>query len=65
MWSSLLATDSDLDEMTAELRLCCCFLCLVFSGVVEWCFCRGFCEKRGAAGGFLMVNLWWEAGERW
>jgi hypothetical protein len=27
--------------------------------------CWGFCEKRGADGGFLMVNLWWNAGERW
>ena len=30
MWFSLLVTDPDLDEMTAELRLCCCFLCLFF-----------------------------------
>jgi hypothetical protein len=32
---------------------------------VEGYFCRGFCEKRGADGGFLMVNLWWNAGEIW
>src|SRR2546430_14118338 len=50
--------------MTAELRLCCCF-CLFFSGVAGWCFCGGFCRKRGADRGFLMVNLWWNAGERW
>jgi hypothetical protein len=41
------------------------FLWLFFSGVVGWGFCRGFCEKRGADDGFLMVNLWWNAGERW
>jgi hypothetical protein len=54
----------DFDEMTAELRLCRCFAD-IFLGVVEGCFCRGFCKKRGADGGFLMVNLWWNAGERW
>jgi hypothetical protein len=36
-----------------------------FFGVVEWCFCRGFCENLAANGGFLMANLWWDAGERW
>jgi hypothetical protein len=28
-------------------------------------FCRGFCKKRGAERGFLMVKSWWNAGERW
>ena len=28
-------------------------------------FCGGFCEKRGAERGFLMVRSWWNAGERW
>jgi hypothetical protein len=28
-------------------------------------FCRGFCEKRCAERGFLMVKSWWNAGERW
>jgi hypothetical protein len=50
--------------MAAELRLC-CFFCLVFPGLVEWCFYRGFCEIVEANGGFLMVDLWWDAGERW
>jgi hypothetical protein len=36
-----------------------------FSGVVEFVFCRGFREKRGAQRGFLMVKSWWNAGERW
>jgi hypothetical protein len=34
-------------------------------GVLELCFCRGFRENEVADGGFLMVNLWWNAGERW
>src|ERR1700730_3789683 len=63
-WSSLLAIDPDSNKMTAELRLCCYFLALFFWRV-EGHFCRGFVEKRGADGGFLMVNLWWKAGERW
>jgi hypothetical protein len=25
----------------------------------------GFCEKRVAERGFLMVNSWWKAGESW
>jgi hypothetical protein len=29
------------------------------------CFCRGFCKKRGAERGFLMVKSWWNAGKRW
>ncbi len=45
-------------------ELYCCFL-RIFFGVVEWCFYRGFCENVAADGGFLMVNLWWDAGERW
>jgi hypothetical protein len=34
-------------------------------GVAEGRFCRGFCEKCGAERGFLMVRLWWIAGETW
>jgi hypothetical protein len=36
-----------------------------FSGVGNLRFCRGFCEKRCAERGFLMVKSWWNAGERW
>jgi hypothetical protein len=36
-----------------------------FSGVVEFVFCSGFREKRGAERGFLMVKSWWNAGKRW
>jgi hypothetical protein len=28
-------------------------------------FCWGFCEKRAAKRGFLMVNSWWDAGKSW
>ena len=28
-------------------------------------FLQGFWEKRVAERGLLMVNLWWNAGERW
>jgi hypothetical protein len=28
-------------------------------------FCWGFWQKRGAGCGFLMVKLWWIAGESW
>jgi hypothetical protein len=28
-------------------------------------FCWGFWQKRCAERGFLMVNLWWIAGETW
>jgi hypothetical protein len=41
------------------------FLGVNFFGVVEWCFCWGFCEKRCVACGFLMVRLWWMRGELW
>jgi hypothetical protein len=41
------------------------FLGVNFSGVVEWCFCGGFCEKRCAERGFLLVSLWWIDGELW
>jgi hypothetical protein len=33
------------------------------SGVVEGCFCGGFCEKWCEERGFLMVRLWWIDGE--
>jgi hypothetical protein len=33
--------------------------------VVEWCFCRGFCEIWAADDGVLMVSLWWIGGKRW
>jgi hypothetical protein len=36
-----------------------------FFGVVEWCFCRGFCEILVTDDGFLMVSLWWIGGKRW
>jgi hypothetical protein len=36
-----------------------------FSGVAEWRFCWGFCRKRRAERGFLLVSLWWIAGELW
>jgi hypothetical protein len=36
-----------------------------FSGVVSWRFCGGFCKKRRAERGFLMVKSWWNAGKRW
>jgi hypothetical protein len=36
-----------------------------FPGVVEWCFCRGFCEIWDADDGVLMVSLWWIGGKRW
>jgi hypothetical protein len=36
-----------------------------FLTVVNGCFCRGFCENVVADRGFLMVNFWWVAGERW
>jgi hypothetical protein len=41
------------------------FSLFVFFGVVEGCFCRGFCEKLRAERGFLMVNLWWIDGKSW
>jgi hypothetical protein len=50
--------------MTAELRLCCC-VWHYFSGVCKGVFAGILAKKRGADGGFLMVNLWWKAGERW
>jgi hypothetical protein len=31
-------------------------------GVVEGRFCRGFCKKRCAERGFLLVKLWWIRG---
>jgi hypothetical protein len=48
-------------EKRSWLRISFCF----FSGVVEFVFCGGFREKRGAERGFLMVKSWWNAGERW
>jgi len=36
-----------------------------FLGVDNLRFCWGFWQKRGAERGFLMVNLWWIAGESW
>jgi hypothetical protein len=38
---------------------------VIFFGVVEWRFCWGFWEKWGAECGFLLVSLWWIAGESW
>jgi hypothetical protein len=38
------------------------FLCKLYVKkwlVVIWRFCRGFCEKRGAERGVLVVKLWW------
>ena len=29
-----------------------------FSGVVEWCFCRGFCQNCGVECGVFVVSLW-------
>jgi hypothetical protein len=28
-------------------------------------FCRGLWQKRVVAGGFFVVNLWWNRGELW
>jgi hypothetical protein len=36
-----------------------------FLGWGNGVFAGGFCENVVADGGFLMVNLWWNAGERW
>jgi hypothetical protein len=36
-----------------------------FFGLDNQRFCWGFWQKRGAERGFLMVNLWWFAGESW
>lgn len=36
-----------------------------FLGVVEGCFCRGFCEKAGAARGVFVVSLWWIVVQTW
>jgi hypothetical protein len=36
-----------------------------FSGVVKGRFCWGFCKKRRAEHGFLVVILWWSDGELW
>jgi hypothetical protein len=36
-----------------------------FLGLVKRRFCWGFWQKRGAERGFLMVDLWWIAGESW
>jgi hypothetical protein len=38
---------------------------LNFSGVAEWRFCWGFCEKERVERGFLLVNFWWMRGELW
>jgi hypothetical protein len=46
-----------LSEYTAELSF--------FSDVVEWCFCRGFCEIWAVDDGVLMVILWRIGGKRW
>jgi hypothetical protein len=39
--------------------------CSIFFGAGLPGFCWGFWQKRGAERGFLMVNLWWIAGESW
>ena len=40
--------------------------CGIFLGVVGPLFLLGvLAKKRVAEGGFLMVNLWWIAGESW
>lgn len=36
-----------------------------FSAVVDWAFCKGFCENVVAECGLLMVRSWWNAGKRW
>jgi hypothetical protein len=38
---------------------------LFFLGVVGPCFCWGFWRKRVVGRGFLVVKLWWIAGESW
>jgi hypothetical protein len=65
MWSSLLTTRFGFRKDDGRASALPLFFADNFFGVVEGCFCRGFCKKRGADGGFLMVNLWWNAGERW
>jgi hypothetical protein len=37
----------------------------IFFGLDNQRFFRGFWQKRVAERGFLMVNLWWIAGESW
>jgi hypothetical protein len=36
-----------------------------FLAVVGPCFCWGFWQKRVVGRGFLVVKLWWIAGESW
>jgi hypothetical protein len=36
-----------------------------FSALVNPGFCWGFWQKRCAERGFLMMKLWWIAGETW
>ena len=37
----------------------------IFFAALEGRFCWGFWQKRRAERVFLMVNLWWIAGESW
>jgi hypothetical protein len=37
----------------------------IFLGVVGPCFCWGLWQKRMVGRGFLVVKLWWIAGESW
>jgi hypothetical protein len=65
MWFSLLATDRSWNLKRRQSLGSAVVFFVIFFGVVGWCFCRGFCENLVADDGFLMVNLWWDAGERW
>jgi hypothetical protein len=42
-----------------------CYPHRFFLIAVNGYFCRGFCKNVVPDRGFLMVNLWWNAGERW
>src|SRR5271155_4914608 len=39
--------------------------CRNFSGARFVGFCRGFCKKWLFRRGYLMVSLWWSAGDLW
>jgi hypothetical protein len=42
-----------------------CAFAVIFLGVVGPCFCWGFWRKWVVGCGFLVVKLWWIAGESW